>query len=46
MTYEDWELIVTDRVNFERSLVQAQRDAVIAEAQWTKAQGKGMDDLP
>lgn len=42
MTYENWEQIVTDRVNFERSLVRAQRDAVIAEAQWQKALGKGL----
>lgn len=44
MSYENWEQIVTDRVNFERSLVRAQRDAVIAEAQWNRASGKGLGE--
>lgn len=43
MSYEDWERIVTERVNFERGLIRAQRDAVIAEAAWNRAAGKGFD---
>lgn len=44
LSYENWELIVTDRVNFERSLIRAQRDTVIAEAEWENAMGKGLGD--
>jgi outer membrane protein TolC len=44
MNYENWEQIVTDRVNFERSLIQAQRDAVVAEAAWERARGKGIGE--
>ncbi len=40
LTYENWEQIVTTRVTFEQTLVRAQRDAVVAEAQWMKALGK------
>ncbi len=45
MSYEDWERIVTERVNFERSVIQAQRNAVFAEADWDNARGKGLGDL-
>jgi outer membrane protein len=44
MTYEDWELIVTDRVNFEQSVVRAQRDLFVSQAQWNHAQGRGLED--
>jgi outer membrane protein TolC len=40
MTYEDWTLIVSDRVNFERSVVSARRDGLLALAQWNKSTGK------
>jgi outer membrane protein TolC len=40
MSYEDWTLIVTDRVNFERSVVSARRDGLLALAQWNKSAGK------
>jgi len=42
MSYENWEAIVTDRVNFERGLVRAKQDSMTAEAQWDKALGKGL----
>jgi outer membrane protein TolC len=44
MTFEDWELVVSDFVNFERSMVQSRHDAVIAESAWLKALGKGLEE--
>jgi outer membrane protein TolC len=44
LSFENWEQIVTDRVNFERSLVRAQQTAMIAEAQWNKTVGKGLGE--
>ncbi len=39
MSYEDWEKIVADRVNFERSVILAERNAVVAQANWDNARG-------
>lgn len=44
MSYEDWERIVTERVNFERSVVDAERAAVFAEAAWDNARGIGLGE--
>jgi len=44
LSYENWEQIVTDRVNFERGLIRAKRDAVLAVARWEKSKGKGLGD--
>ena len=44
MTFEEWELVVSDFVNFERGMVQSRRDAVVAEAAWRKALGKGLEE--
>jgi hypothetical protein len=44
MSYEDWERIVTERVNFEKSVIQAERDAIFAEAQWDNARGIGLGE--
>jgi outer membrane protein TolC len=40
MSYEDWALIVSDRVNFERGVVSARRDGLLALAQWNKSAGQ------
>lgn len=45
MSYEDWERVVTDRVNFERSVIRAQRDAIVAEAQWSNSRGIQLGDM-
>jgi outer membrane protein TolC len=42
MSYENWEVIVTERVNYERGLIRAQRDAVVAAAQWERSLGIGI----
>jgi hypothetical protein len=44
LSYEDWERIVTERVSFERSVIQAERAAVFAEADWDNARGKELGD--
>ena len=41
MTFEDWTVIDTDLVNREQNLLQAQLNAVLAEATWESAQGVG-----
>ncbi len=44
MSYEDWSRIVTDRVNLEKSMIQARRDAALAEAGFRQTQGLGLED--
>jgi multidrug efflux system outer membrane protein len=39
MSYEDWTVIVSDRVNFERSTVIARRNGLLALAQWNASAG-------
>ena len=42
MTFENWELVVADRVNFEKGVLLAQRDSMIAEAEWERALGQAL----
>jgi outer membrane protein TolC len=42
MTFDNWEIIVTDLVNFEESFLKSELNAVNAEATWEKATGKGL----
>lgn len=44
MTFENWEPIVSDLVNFERSFLRAERDAVVAEASWNQILGKKLEE--
>jgi outer membrane protein TolC len=44
MSYEDWELAVGDLVNYESGVIEAERDAVLAEAQWAEALGKTLEE--
>ncbi len=44
MDFENWQPIVTDLVNFERSYLRAQRDAFIAEAAWEQSMGKTLEE--
>lgn len=41
MSFEDWDIIESDRINREKSALASRRDAVVAEAAWEQAQGKG-----
>ncbi len=42
MTFEDWDIIETDLINRQKSLLQSERDSTIAEANWEQIQGKGV----
>jgi len=44
LAYDNWELIVTDRVNFERSAIRAEHDAIVASGQWEQSAGKLLED--
>ncbi|HAH05735.1 MAG TPA: hypothetical protein DCM05_04280 [Elusimicrobia bacterium] len=44
MTFDNWEIIVSERVNSERQALSAQLEAVNAEAGWKKALGKGLGE--
>jgi outer membrane protein TolC len=44
MTYENWEIVVTDLVNFERSSIRSKRDAVVSEASWEQSIGKTLEE--
>lgn len=44
LSFDDWELIVSDRVNSERFALQARLNAVAAEAGWDRAVGKALGD--
>jgi len=44
MSFENWEQIVTDFVNYKRSALRASRDAVAAEAAWMSALGRGLEE--
>lgn len=39
MSFEDWDLIENDLIDKQTALLQSQRNAVIAEAQWANVQG-------
>lgn len=44
ISYEDWEIAVSDLVNFERSKIRTDRDAVVAQAAWDQAIGITLED--
>jgi outer membrane protein TolC len=41
MTFEDWDIIENDLISRQKSALTNRRDAVLAEAAWQQAQGKG-----
>jgi outer membrane protein TolC len=41
ISYQDWDLIENDLIDNERTILESLRDALIAEAEWEKAQGRG-----
>jgi outer membrane protein TolC len=43
LSFDNWEIIVTDLVNFEQSYLRSKLNAVNAEATWDKANGKGLE---
>jgi outer membrane protein TolC len=44
MAYDNWEIIVSDRVGLERQAIQAQLNAVVAHAALEKALGKQLEE--
>jgi outer membrane protein len=40
LSFDNWEIIVTDRVNSERRAISARLEAVVAEAAWERSLGK------
>lgn len=44
LTYDNWEIIVTDRVNQERQAIQSQLTATTAQAVWENALGKSLEE--
>ncbi len=44
MTFENWELVVADLVNFQTGYLRALRDASLAEAAWRRALGKPLEE--
>lgn len=44
LTYDNWEIIVTDRVSQERQAIQSQLTAAIAQAVWENALGKTLEE--
>lgn len=43
LSYDNWEIIASDRINSERQSIQTQLNSVNAEAAWKKALGVGLD---
>ncbi|MBI4180265.1 TolC family protein [bacterium] len=43
LTYQDWDIIENDLIAQEKFMLAARRDAVIAEAAWDEAIGKGLE---
>lgn len=43
LSYDNWEIIATDRINTERQIVQAKLSAASAEASWLKSLGVGLE---
>ncbi|MDL1870924.1 TolC family protein [Deltaproteobacteria bacterium PRO3] len=41
ISYQDWDQIENDLIDSERTILESLRDALIAEAEWEKAQGRG-----
>ncbi len=44
LSFDNWEIIVSDRVNIERSALQSQANAAVAEAAWHRALGRPLGD--
>ncbi|MDE2290607.1 MAG: TolC family protein, partial [Elusimicrobia bacterium] len=44
LSFDNWELIVTDRVNAERAALSARLTAATAQAAWERALGKGLGE--
>lgn len=44
LTYDNWEIIASDRISQERLAIQTQLNAAQAEAAWLKSLGKGLGD--
>ena len=44
LTYDNWEIIVTDRVNQERQTIQAQLTAATAQTVWENALGITLEE--
>ncbi len=44
LSYDNWEIISTDRVVQERQALQARLNAALAEAAWDRALGKGLEE--
>ncbi|MFN0118462.1 MAG: TolC family protein [Elusimicrobiota bacterium] len=44
MSYEDWQRVVSDLVNFERGFISAKRDSALAEADWNRSQGLQLEN--
>ncbi|MCB4792552.1 MAG: TolC family protein [Elusimicrobia bacterium] len=44
MTYDNWEIITSDRINQERQVIQAQLNALVAQAAWENALGKQLEE--
>lgn len=43
LTFDDWDLIENDLISNQKSALSSQRDAVTAEAAWTRTLGKGIE---
>jgi outer membrane protein len=41
ISYQDWDIVENDLINNQKTILQSMRDALIAEANWENAQGKG-----
>jgi outer membrane protein TolC len=41
LSFEDWDLIENDLITTQKQMIASQRDMVIAEADWERAQGRG-----
>lgn len=44
MSFDNWEIIASDRINQERQAIQARLNAVNAEAAWAKSLGKALGE--
>jgi len=42
LTFEDWDIIENDLISRQKSLLSSERDRVVAQGEWERAQGKGV----
>jgi len=42
LTFDEWDIIENDLIGRQKSLVQSERERVVAEAYWEQVQGKGV----